>query len=460
MVVAAGLGEVAAGRAEVELGVLDLEAGLHAQLEPLLGHLEQPLGLRHRSLEGAHDLARLAHAVDRRADLQRDLVLEPLALDLLRREVGGGLAHLADGLQAVEEREVEVDAGGPRFAARPGDVDVPVLPAVAPLEVEARLVPGLGDRQQLAVDGDGAPLRGEVGALAEGDGERGVVVGRGADRRRQRARGVHVFRNGEEEAELVARRAHGVPRGEHLGARVLQRDVGGEDVVVGRRAEQVLAPRLVEVALLLGDVLLGDRRQLARQQHVVEGGGHVARRRLAVDEELVVGHRQPDLGGADRRADLPPGEERLGDGEVGAARRGLRRELEAAAGEDLLRLVVPLVLGEVERELRQRGGAFLDVLAADVLLVLLGLLDVAVPLLHGAERLVESQRPPGGGVRRRGRGPRVGRRRVGGARGGRRERQDHRREAEERGNDAVHAMVSSAAARFRRRRPARSSSSV
>ena len=200
----------------------------------------------------------------------------------------------------------------------------------------------------------------------------------------------------------------------------------GEHVVVGGGAERepCAAPRRGGAASARGSAPRSRRapwRAGRRRRPRVTSRLH----RLPEAAQLVVAHGHRPLRAADRRAHLPPGEERLGERDL--RRRDVlleRRRAPELGGhvleEVLLALVVVALALGVEREVREGGGALLDVLGLHPAPVLLGLLDVAVLLGGDGERLVEGEDAgPGFEVRGPGSGrPGSGERRADAARPG------------------------------------------
>ncbi len=123
--------------------------------------------------------------------------------------------------------------------------------------------------------------------------------------------------DGEQEAQPLPCGADLILRPDHLGAGVFHRHLRRQDVVIGGHTGLELSSRLLQVPFLLFEVMERQGVELPGEEHVVKGGGDVASGRLLVDAELLVGGLEPDLRRPDRRAHLAPGEEGLGQADLG-----------------------------------------------------------------------------------------------------------------------------------------------
>ena len=103
---------------------------------------------------------------------------------------------------------------------------------------------------------------------------------------------------------------------DNLGACIFYGNLGCKNVVIRRNSNGELAPGLVQVALLLGQVLIGQAVQLPGQQDIVKRAADIPVGGLPEDAQLFSGGLQPHLGGPDAGVDLAPGIERLGEGDV------------------------------------------------------------------------------------------------------------------------------------------------
>ena len=97
---------------------------------------------------------------------------------------------------------------------------------------------------------------------------------------------------------------------------VLYRNLGSQQVIVSGHTGLKLVLCLAQVAFLLSQVLLCQAKQLLSQQEIIEGDGDIAVGSLPEQAQLLVSGLKPHFGRLERRTDLAPGIERLGQAEI------------------------------------------------------------------------------------------------------------------------------------------------
>ena len=251
------------------------------------------------------------HRVEGVADFDRDTLAQLQLVERNARQLALRLRDASLGAPAVEQRDCGDDGRVPDRARRGHGLQAETPHPPRRQEIDTRLAGRLRDPDQLRVDALLGIDRAELGSIGHCAREHILVRRGGLDGGTERAVDVDLLRLGQQEAQLRPREPHRVLRPNDRGARILDRHLRGQDVVIGRRARRLPPRRLIEMTRLLGQVLLGDARQLARRQHVPVGHRHVARHGLLEATQLLIAVVEPQFRGANGCADLPPGEHSL-----------------------------------------------------------------------------------------------------------------------------------------------------